>query len=72
MTLDTLTPDEIPDRPQADRWSPSDFTTHCAAEGVELHASRRFGGPPVLGAALAVPVGTVVLNAVDECDEIEQ
>jgi len=67
----TLTPDEIPDRPTVDRWSPDDVATHCAAEGVELHANPRFGGPPILGAALAVGVGTVVLEAIDECDEVE-
>jgi len=62
MTLDTLTADDIPDRPQADRWSPADFETHCAAEGVELHASRRFGGPPVLGVAVAGVVAKVGLE----------
>lgn len=67
----TLTPDEIPDRPTVDRWSPSDFATHCAAKGVELHASPRFGGPPILGAALVVGVGTVVLEAIEECDGVE-
>jgi hypothetical protein len=71
MTLDTLTPDEIPDPPTVDRWSPTDFETHCAAEGIELHARPRFGGPPILGAALAVGVGKVVLEAIDECDGVE-
>jgi len=71
MTLDTLTPDEIPDRPQVDRWSPSDFEHHCAAEGVELHASRRFGGPPSLSLCVLVSTATAALQAIDESDDIE-
>jgi len=70
MTLETLTPDEIPDRPQVDRWSPSDFTTHCAAEGVELHASRRFGGPPILGVVVGALVAKVGLKLVEEHREV--
>lgn len=68
MTLETFTLDEIPDRPRVDLWSPDDFATHCAAEGVELHASPRFGGPPVVGVALAGVVAKVGLEIVDECD----
>jgi len=68
MTLDTLTPDEIPDRPIVDRWSSGDFEHHCAAKGVELHATPRFGGPPVMGVALAGVVAKVGLEIADEHD----
>jgi len=53
-------PEEIPDRPQVDhRWRPADFGAHAAAEGIDIHASPRFGGPPILSIAL----GAALLNA---------
>ena len=66
------TPDEIPDRPRVDRWwSAEDFAGHIAAEGIECHARPRFGGPPVLGVALAGAVAKVGLELADECDGVE-
>jgi hypothetical protein len=67
----TLPLDEIPDRPTVDRWSPDDFTTHCAAEGVELHARPRFGGPPVLGVAVVGAVANAVLQASEQHEGID-
>ena len=44
-------------RPQVDRrWSAADFAGHLAAEGVECHASPRFGVPPILGVSLGAVV----------------
>jgi len=67
-----LTPDEIPDRPRVDRWwSADEFADHIAAEGIECHAKPRFGGPPVLGVALAGVVAKLGLKLADDHDDIE-
>jgi len=71
MTPNTLTPDEIPDRPTVDRWSPDDFATHCAAEGAELHATPRFGGPPILGMAVVGAVANAALQASKQHEGID-
>jgi hypothetical protein len=71
-TFDTFVPDEIPDRPRVDRWwSAEDFAGHLTAEGIEFHASPRFGGPPVVGVALAGVVAKVGLEIADEHDGVE-
>jgi hypothetical protein len=62
-TTHSLISDEIPDRPQVDRrWSADDFAGHLAAEGIECHASPRFGGPPILAVSLVVVVAKAVLE----------
>lgn len=72
MTLDTFAPDEIPDRPRVDTWwSAEDFAGHIAAEGIECHATPRFGGPPVLGVAVAGVVANAALQVADEHGGVE-
>ena len=63
-TTHRFIPDTPPDRPQVDRrWSAADFAGHLAAEGIECHASPRFGGPPILGVSLAAAAAKAVLGA---------
>ena len=69
-TTHRFIPDTPPDRPQVDRrWSAADFAGHLAAEGIECHASPRFGGPPILGVSLAVVVANAALEVEREVIE---
>jgi len=63
--LDLLTEHADTTRP-FDRWPGDDFAGHRAAEGVELHAHRRLGGPPIFYLALVGAAGNAVLELLDE------